>query len=120
LIRAVHSRTWTQGAKQAKEVLNIIFGTKVPYERARRMLPTLEEMTAILYPGGAHPGFPVDFGRAKLLQMLSQTLAKALRERATNPEFAFTSRTDLGLYSLLHQLGARVDNYAAWQRATGA
>ncbi len=36
-------------------------------------------------------------------------MSRALRDKITNPEFAFISRTELGLYSLLHQLRARVN-----------
>jgi len=32
-----------------------------------------------------------------------------VRHKLANPEFAFISRAELGLYSLLHQLGARVN-----------
>jgi hypothetical protein len=50
-----------------------------------------------------------------LLQMLSKALRQALRDKITNPEFAFISRAELGLYSLLHQLNARVNVRETWR-----
>jgi hypothetical protein len=81
------------------------------------MLPALRELVDILFPV-PKPGAKssVDFGEAKLLQTQGRTMNRALRDKATNPEFAFISRTELGLYSLLHQLRARVDTIAAWER----
>jgi hypothetical protein len=37
-----------------------------------------------------------------------------------NPEFAFISRADSGLYHLLHQMEARVDVRGIWGRVSGA
>jgi len=116
LIRSVAGRTWRQGDKAAAHVLRLIFGTRVPYSRARKMLPTLELMAAILYPEGKNADPVVDFGKAQALQFLVHALKKALQTKAINPEFAFISRAELGLYSLLHQLKARVNVWATWRR----
>ena len=116
LIRSCVGRTWRQGDKQAAHVLRLIFGARVPYAHARKMLPTLEVMTGILYPEGKHANPVVDFGKEQLLQLLVMTLKKAVRDKLTNPEFAFISRAELGLYSLLHQLSAKVNVRATWRR----
>jgi hypothetical protein len=74
------------------------------------MLPAFRELVAILFPfDNKGTGTLVDFGSEALLQNQNRTMRQALREKATNPEFAFISRTELGLYSLLHLLKARVD-----------
>jgi hypothetical protein len=80
------------------------------------MLPTLEGMAGILYPEGKHADPVVDFGKAQSLKFLGRTLKKALRDKVTNPEFAFISRAELGLYSLLHQLNASVNVTETWRR----
>jgi predicted unusual protein kinase regulating ubiquinone biosynthesis (AarF/ABC1/UbiB family) len=116
LIRSCVNRTWREGEKAAARVLAIICGPQVPYRRARRMLPTLETMAGILYPDGKGANPVVDFGKGQLQQMLTAALKQALRDKVTNPEFAFISRADLGLYSLLYQLNARVNVRETWRR----
>ena len=116
LIRGCISRSWRQGDQQAREILGLIFGPRVPYARARKMLAMLERMTGILYPEGAGVDPVVDFGKGESLEILGQALGEALRNKATNPEFAFISRADLGIYSILHRLNAKVNVAAAWRR----
>ena len=74
-------------------------------------------------PEGKDADPVVDFGKAELLRILGQALKKALRDKVTNPEFAFISRAELGLYSLLHQFkysGQRHLRFpvAGWLRET--
>ena len=73
-------------------------------ERARR----LHEERLLGFRG-------VDFGKAQSLKLLGRALKKALQTKATNAEFAFISRAELGLYSLLHQLDARVNVRETWR-----
>lgn len=116
LIRGVVSRIWRKGDREAALVLRLVFGADVPYARARKMLPTLEVMAGILHPEGKGADPLVDFGKGQSLQVLGRALTEALRNKATNPEFAFISRAELGLYSLLHQLKARVNVKETWRR----
>jgi predicted unusual protein kinase regulating ubiquinone biosynthesis (AarF/ABC1/UbiB family) len=51
---------------------------------------------------------PFDFGDAAAMRELSACLRDALRDGLTHPEFVLYMRAKLGLYSLFHQLGARV------------
>ena len=80
------------------------------------MLPILETMAENLYPQGRNVDPVVDFGKGELLRILGEALTKALRDKVTNPEFAFISRSDLGIYSLLHRLNAKVNTTAIWCR----
>jgi hypothetical protein len=43
-------------------------------------------------------------------------MKKTLHEKIANPDFAFISRAELGLYSLLHQLDAKISPRAIWAR----
>jgi predicted unusual protein kinase regulating ubiquinone biosynthesis (AarF/ABC1/UbiB family) len=116
LINSVVARSWHESEKAAKHFLQLVFGRDVPYQRARKMFPTLEEMAEILHPVGTHTA--VDFGNAKMLKVLGGAMGAVLRDKLTNPEFAFISRADLGLYSLLHQLRARVNCKEIWWRVS--
>jgi predicted unusual protein kinase regulating ubiquinone biosynthesis (AarF/ABC1/UbiB family) len=116
LVRACVTQSWRKGDEEARRVLGLIFGPKVPYARARKMLPTLQVMADILFPVGAGEDFAVDFGKGECLEILCGALKQALRDKAINPEFAFLSRAELGLYSLLHLLNAKANPIASWAR----
>jgi predicted unusual protein kinase regulating ubiquinone biosynthesis (AarF/ABC1/UbiB family) len=118
LINCVVDRTWRKSEKAAQHVLGLVFGRDVPFRRARRMLPILEEMAAILHPEGDES--VVNFGNAGMLKMLGRAMGATLRDKLANPEFAFISRADLGLYSLLHQLHAHVNCKQIWRRVSNS
>jgi predicted unusual protein kinase regulating ubiquinone biosynthesis (AarF/ABC1/UbiB family) len=109
LSRCCLERSWQSGEKDAERVIHMIWGRKVPFEQARTMLGYLQEAVDVLFPKAGRNGTVVDFGKPELLRLYGRNLRNALRHRLTNPEFAFLSRTELGLYGLLHQLRARVD-----------
>ena len=116
LINCVVERSWRKSEKAVQHVLRLVFGRDVPYRRARKMLPMLEEMADILHPEGDQS--VVDFGNAAMLKALSRAFGPILRDKLANPEFAFISRADLGLYSLLHQLRARVNCKEIWRQVS--
>jgi predicted unusual protein kinase regulating ubiquinone biosynthesis (AarF/ABC1/UbiB family) len=116
LIRACTLRNWRRGDKEAKEVLALILGPQAPFARARKMLPTLEVMANTLFPAGNGSDLLVNFGKGELLKILGEALKRAVRDKVTNPEFAFVSRAELGLYSLLHSLNAKVNPTEIWRR----
>ncbi|MGO8677083.1 MAG: ABC1 kinase family protein [Limisphaerales bacterium] len=116
ICRACIRRAWRQDRDQAQYVCRQIFGPRPSFSQTRPMLASLEELADILFPEAAGAGARVDFGDAQLLAVLVRSLRSALRHKLANPEFAFVSRTELGLYSLLHELGARVDTRAVCER----
>ena len=118
LIRCCVARSWANDSEQAQHVLGLIFGQTVPPAKARTMLRALDELAGILYPRGNSSEQCVDFGEAKLLATMGRCLGTALRDKLTNPEFAFISRADLGIYSLLHQLRAKVKPAEVWRRVS--
>jgi len=121
ICRACIARSWLQGQEQAQQLCRQVFGAKVPFRQARPMLASLEELADVLFPEAGGAGREVDFGKPKLLETVGRSLRSAVRHKLCNPEFAFTSRAELGLYSLLHELGARVDTRAICERvARGA
>lgn len=116
LIRACIARNWRRGNKETREVLALMFGPRIPHTRARKMLPVLERMVSLLYP---EPDPEVDFGRGDLLKVLGQAMRRAVEDKTSNPEFAFITRSDLGLFSLLNRLGAKVKVRSVWNKVAG-
>src|SRR5262249_44762319 len=107
-------RSWRQGEEQARHVFRLIWGPKVASEKAKQMLTALEDLVAVLFPEPSVAKLEVNFGQPNLLDTIVKTYAKALRHKLTNPEFAFVTRTELGLVSLLHALSARVNTREVW------
>lgn len=114
VLRSCETRAWRQGEKDARRVLGHVFGQQVPYARAKGMLSTLECMADILFPRGQST--MVDFGKAEFLKSLGGALKKTVRDKLVNPEFAFVSRAEMGLCSLLHRLDARLSPTDVWHR----
>jgi len=113
LIRACISRSWRRGNKEMRETLRLMFGPGIPHARAKKMLPTLERMVSLLYP---EDNPEVDFGKGDVLEVLAEAMRRAVQDKSSNPEFAFITRADLGIFSLLHRLGARVKVREVWSK----
>lgn len=116
LIRCCIARSWRQGDAAAQHVFKMVFGKQAPYARARKMLNELENLAQNLFPEGANAGATVDFGENKFLNNMSASLRIAAREKLANPDFAFISRAELGLFSVLHRLKARANPRQIWGR----
>jgi predicted unusual protein kinase regulating ubiquinone biosynthesis (AarF/ABC1/UbiB family) len=119
LNRYVVDRVWLQGKAQMERMIALIWGPNVPVARARKMLEEFEEFASAVFPLPAAREPIVDFGKPTLLNALGRNLRRAVRDKLTNPQFAFISRAELGLYNLLHQLRARVDTREVWRRVAG-
>jgi serine/threonine protein kinase len=116
LIRCCVRKSWRVGEPEARHVLDIVSGGKVPYSRAKPLLSILDREANLLFPEGPSAEQVVDFGKAELLKAFTRIIKSVLDDKVTNPEFVFSSRADLGLYSLLHRLGARVNVIEVWRR----
>ena len=112
--RCCFSHSWLRDPQEAQHVIDIIWGPQVQGPKARRMLSGLDELMNAVFPPSDAKGTLVDFGQPVLLNTLFRTWRKALRDKLTNPEFAFITRAELGLYSLLHHLGAKVNTREVW------
>jgi predicted unusual protein kinase regulating ubiquinone biosynthesis (AarF/ABC1/UbiB family) len=119
LSRYMVDRVWKQGDRQLQRMMGLLWGRDVALRKVRKMLAELEELADILFPlpGKGEP--LVDFGKPALLNALGRNLRRAVQDKLTNPEFAFISRSELGLHNLLHQLRARVNTREVWRRVAG-
>ncbi|MDR3562925.1 MAG: AarF/UbiB family protein, partial [Negativicutes bacterium] len=120
IINSMVSRSWRQSDAAARRFLGLVEGVKVPYRRAQKLLPVAEASADFLFPQGPSANPVVNFCDPKLLELAASNSRQVLRNRLFNPEFAFVSRTELGLVHLLHELGARVNYGAVWRRVSTA
>jgi predicted unusual protein kinase regulating ubiquinone biosynthesis (AarF/ABC1/UbiB family) len=111
LARALLERAWLQGDRQVSRILRLIWGpgdyAKNP--KAHRMLETITDFYNTVFPPPESNCPVVDFGSPRVLNSLTLNMQKAVRHKLANAEFAFSTRAELGLYNLLHQLAAKVD-----------
>jgi ABC1 atypical kinase-like domain len=104
---------WRENEAAARRFLKILCGPKAPYEKARKILPDLEEWLELWRPGGSGDFF---FGRKmepalkkRLEAAKARTARKIFQNKLIVPEYAFLSRADLGVCFFLEQLGAVVN-----------
>jgi tRNA A-37 threonylcarbamoyl transferase component Bud32 len=104
---------WRENEAAERRFLKIICGPKAPYEKARKILPDLEEWLELLRPGGSGDFFFGQKMEPALKKKLEAAKARAARtifqNKLIEPEYAFLSRADMGLCYLLEQLGADVN-----------
>jgi len=62
----------------------------------------------------------VDFGDASLFAGLARIAKEVLQNKLTRPEWVFIKRAEIGLYNLLHLLGARVNTVEVLRRLQNA
>lgn len=103
-------------------IAQLIWGESTARKRpgtCRVMQATLEFGRRIFPPPGAGRTV-VDFADASLFAGLAQVAKEVLQNKLTRPEWVFIKRAEIGLYNLLHQLGARVNTGALVRRLLGA
>jgi hypothetical protein len=76
---------------------------------ARRLLRDVIDLYAMLSPGESGARNVVDFSDGNVLKKCAEIGNRNLRDKLAYPEFVFSSRAELGLYNVLHLLGAKLD-----------
>lgn len=111
IVRCFTECAWERGEAEYARMLRLTFGKKASPEdpKAREMLDGAIQFFNLLFPDRGGGGEEVDFGDSRVLAKLAGMFRKSIENRITNPEFAFASRTELGLYNLLHQLDAKIN-----------
>ena len=118
IITSIADHSWRRGEAEARRLLGLIVGPGIPYRRARKLLPLLEQSANFLFPQGPAANPVVDFRDPALLKLAESNSKQLFRDRLYPPEFAFVSRAEVGLCHLLRELGARVNISAIWSRIT--
>jgi len=113
LTRFYETRGWRESEAAARRFLKILCGPKAPYEKARKILPDIEEWMDACNRDGSGDFFfgrKMEPAREKRLQAAkARTARKIFQNKLIEPEFIFLSRADQGICFLLEQLGAVVN-----------
>jgi predicted unusual protein kinase regulating ubiquinone biosynthesis (AarF/ABC1/UbiB family) len=115
LVRCLTDRVWEQGDTGLALMERIIVGEKAPTS-PRRLRDAVKKV--IVFYNMIFPGGSVDFGDGKALATLTSLWREFVQNKLVNPDLIFSSRAELGLYNLLHRLGARVDTTAIMEHVT--
>lgn len=104
---------WRESEAAARRFLSIIYGKGVPYARARKILPILEEMLDLFRPPGSGKDFIMDFQSRKknprFNELQRKFLRQTVRDKLINPEFVYLARGDMGFWHLLSEIRATVN-----------
>ncbi len=120
IMNSMIHRSWRSSDAATRRFLGLVFGAKTPHRHAQKALPILEASADFLFPQGPSANPVINFGDRKLFEVAASNSKQVLRDRLHNPEFAFISRAELGLYLILHELGAKVNMRAVWHRVSTA
>jgi predicted unusual protein kinase regulating ubiquinone biosynthesis (AarF/ABC1/UbiB family) len=109
-IRDFSLSKWNENDAVYRSMLKVIRGAGVsPRDRAPRR--TLDEMIKVYRKLYREDGTPTDFGDPRVLRDMTGLYGKMIGSKFLSPEFLFYSRAEMGLYMMLHRLGARVSTY---------
>ena len=124
LRRCYDERTWQESEAAARHFITMVYGKGVPYAKARKILPILEQFLDVFQPKGRTADIVIGNRDPKLLakrrEIHRQYLKQVLRDGLINTEFAFLARSDMGLHHLLHELGAVVNLSEIFRRVSAA
>jgi hypothetical protein len=103
---------WRESEAAARRFLSIIYGKAVPYARARKILPLMEEMLDVYRPQRS-ADFVIDFRDQRKnprIREIRQRMAKLIwQDKLINPDLVYVSRGDIGFWHLLGEIGATVN-----------
>jgi hypothetical protein len=113
LHRFYEERGWRKDEAAERQFYSILYGKSVPYARARKILPLLEEWLDIFQPHGPGTDFIIDFRNPKKnpqFKEIRQKLGRQiLRDKLINPDFVYLMRGDMGFWHLVGEIGATVN-----------
>ena len=111
IVKCFMDRVWERGEAEYRRMMRLTFGKSASPSnpKAREMLDGAIQFFEMIFPSRRAGEKEVYFGDAKVLTKMTTMFRKSIQNKITNPEFAFASRAELGLYNLLHKLDAKVD-----------
>jgi len=106
---AMADSLWEGDEVEFAEALQAVFESRIDFSdpKANPILQAFMEYLQFLMPKKGRKK-AIDFGQGKVLESLTSLWDKVLKTCPPNPEVFFLCRQELGLFNVLHRLGARV------------
>ena len=121
LRRFYDDRGWRESEAAERRFLSITYGKAVPYARARKILPLLEEHLDVYRPRSS-ADYVIDFRthrqNSKAMEIERRMRRLILRDKLINPDFAYIMRADMGFWHLLGEIGATVNVSEIFRRVS--
>jgi predicted unusual protein kinase regulating ubiquinone biosynthesis (AarF/ABC1/UbiB family) len=114
LHRCYEKRSWRENEAAARHLLEMVYGKNVPFARARKILPLLEELMDVYQAQGVNGDFVVDVQNhpkknPKVKEIQRRFLQQTLQDKLINPDFVYIVRADMGFWHLVGEIGATVN-----------
>ncbi len=102
-----------------------MYGKTASYARARRILPLIEEWADAFRPNDSAADIVMDFRnyrktRFKTADIHRRIIQQTLKDKLINPDFVYLSRTDMGFWHLVGEIGATVNLSEIFRRVAAA
>lgn len=114
LHRCYERRSWRENEAAARHLLEMIYGKTVPFARARKILPLIEELMDVYQAQGVNGDFVVNVQNhpkknPKVKEIQRRFLQLTLQDKLINPDFVYLVRADMGFWHLVGEIGATVN-----------
>ena len=111
LIQCFVERVWLKGETGQRRMLNLLWGDSISKgnPKAMQVLQTEIQLFEKVFPQSGSKQMLVSFDDKSLFDIGFQVRKQCLEAKLARPEFPFYSRAELGLYSYLRQLKARIN-----------
>ncbi len=122
LRRFQEDRGWRKSEAAERRFLSICYGKTVPYARARKILPLMEEYLDVFRPPGS-ADYVIDSRNhpktnSKVREIQRRMGQLTLRDKLINPDFVYVARADMGFFHLIGEMGASVNVSEIWRRVS--
>lgn len=122
LRRFQDDRGWRESEAAERRFLSIIYGKSVPYARARKLLPLMEEYLDFYRPEGS-ADYVIDSRNhpktnSKVMGIQRRFAQLIFRDKLINPDFVYVMRAEMGFWHLLGELGATVNVSEIFRRVS--
>jgi Ser/Thr protein kinase RdoA (MazF antagonist) len=124
LRRLQDNHGWRESEVAERRFLSILSGKSIPYARARKILPLMEEYLDVYRRNGSadyvieprnHPRT-----NSKVREIQRRFTQRILRDKLINPDFVYLMRAEMGFWHLLGEMGATVNVSEIWHRVSAA
>jgi serine/threonine protein kinase len=120
LRRFQDTRGWRESEAAERRFLSILYGKSVPYARARKILPLMEQIEDVYRPSDS-PDYVLNFRdyrkKGSKAMEIEQRMAQLIwRDKLINPDLVYVMRAEMGMWHLLSEIGATLNASQIWRR----
>ena len=114
---------WRESEAAERRFLSILYGKSVPYARARKILPLMEEILDAYRPQRS-ADYVINFRNhqqnSKAREIEGRMTKLILQDKLINPDLVYAQRGDMGFWHLLGEIGATVNVSEISRRVSAA